>query len=570
MRNFEIAAALIEIANLTEIIGEEAFKARAYHRAADSIAKLPGDIREYAAGGRLMEIPGVGKNIAAKIEEYLATGAIRHLEKLREKVPHTVLELLDVPGLGPRTASILYTELGIRDLSGLEAALREGRLRGIRGIGEKKEQMLRKGVEEVRRRGTRTPLGIALPLAEEIAGTLRGVPGVSQIEVAGSIRRRSETCGDVDLVASSTDPARLVEAFTSLPMVAEVMARGDTKSVVKIDGLGQVDLRVVGPEGFAAALHHSTGSKEHHVRLRGMAKDKGLRINEYGVFDDKESPEEVSSEEDIYRLLGMQYVPPELREDTGEIEAALEWRLPDLLQEKDMRGDLHVHTRWSDGTGSVKDMAEAARKRGYEYIAISDHSKSLGVAGGLNEEKLRQQAEEIAAVNGEMDGFRVLRGIEVEITKAGDLDLDDATLEGLDIVTASVHSAFHMGREAMTRRMEAAMKNPHVDAIAHPTGRLIGRREPYEVDVDMLIDTAVETGTCLEINASPDRLDLSDYWSRRAIEARCKLVINTDAHATVTLDDMRFGVAVARRAWATRKDILNTLPLGDLLKALRR
>ncbi|MGE5543323.1 MAG: DNA polymerase/3'-5' exonuclease PolX, partial [Bacillota bacterium] len=559
----------IEIANLTEIIGEEAFKARAYHRAAESIAKLPGDVGEFAAQGRLLDIPGVGKNIAAKIEEYLATGAMRHLEKLREKVPHTVLELLDVPGLGPRTASVLYRELGVRDLSGLEAALREGRVRGLRGMGEKKEQSLLKGVEQVRRRGTRTPLGIALPLSEEIASILRDVPGVERVAVAGSIRRRRETVGDVDLVASSTDPGGLMDAFTSLPMVAEVMARGETKSVVKIDGLGQVDLRVVKPGEFVAALHHSTGSREHHVRLRGMAKDRGLKINEYGVFDEADSPVGLAGEEDIYGLLGMQYVAPELREDTGEVEAALESRLPELVTEGDIRGDLHAHTRWTDGTGSVADMAGAAMGRGYEYIAISDHSKSLGVAGGLDEEELRAQAEEIGALNREMPGFRVLKGIEVEITRTGGLDLDDKTLGELDIVTASVHSMFHMGREAMTARIEAAMKNPHVDVIAHPTGRLIGRREPYEVDVDRLIEMASKTGTCLEINASPDRLDLSDYWARRAIQAGCRLVINTDAHATMSLEDMRYGVAVARRAWATRKDILNALSLEDLLEALR-
>ncbi|MGE5542542.1 MAG: DNA polymerase/3'-5' exonuclease PolX, partial [Bacillota bacterium] len=389
------------------------------------------------------------------------------------------------------------------------------------------------------------------------------------VAVAGSIRRRKETVGDVDLVASSSDPAGLMDAFTSLPMVAEVMARGETKSVIKIDGLGQVDLRVVEPGEFVAALHHSTGSKEHHVRLRGMAKDRGLRINEYGVFDENDSPVALAREDDIYSLLEMQYVPPELREDTGEVEAALESRLPDLLTESDIRGDLHAHTRWTDGTGSVRDMAGAAMRRGYEYIAISDHSKSLGVAGGLDEEELKGQAEEIDALNREISGFRVLKGIEVEITKTGSLDLDDETLAGLDIVTASVHSMFSMGREAMTARIEAAMKNPHVDVIAHPTGRLIGRREPYEVDVDSLIETAARTGTCLEINASPDRLDLSDYWARRAIEAGCRLAINTDAHATMSLEDMGYGVSVARRAWATRTDILNALSLEELLEAVR-
>ncbi len=569
MKNFEIAAALIEIADLTEIAGEEAFKARAYRRAADSIVKLPGDIGEYAAEGRLMEIPGVGKNIAAKIEEHLSTGAMRHLDRLRERIPHTVLEMLDVPGLGPRTASILYRELGIRDLNGLEAVLREGRTRGIRGMGEKKERSLLKGVEEVRRRGTRTPLGTAWPLSEEIAGILRGVPGVHRVEIAGSIRRRRETVGDVDLVASSDDPDGLMEAFTSLPMVVDVPARGDTKSVVKIDGLGQVDLRVVKPGEFVAALHHSTGSKEHHVRLRGMAKDRGLKINEYGVFDEGDSPMRIDSEEDIYGLLGMEYVPPELREDAGEVEAALESRLPDLVREEDILGDLHMHTRWSDGTGSVEDMARAAKERGYQYIAISDHSKSLGVAGGLNEERLMAQAREIESLNEGESGFRILKGIEVEIMKSGCLDLDDEILAGLDIVTASVHSAFNMGRDAMTARIEAAMKNEHVDVIAHPTGRLIGRREPYEVDVDRLIETALKTSTYLEINASPDRLDLSDYWARRAMEAGCGLVINTDAHAAASLDDMRFGVSVARRAWGTRKHIINALSLEDLLEKLR-
>ncbi|NPV71569.1 MAG: DNA polymerase/3'-5' exonuclease PolX [Firmicutes bacterium] len=569
MKNFEVSRVLNEIADLTEIIGEEAFKARAYRRASESIAKLPGDIRDFARDGRLMEIPGVGKNIAAKIEEYLATGTVRHLEKLREKAPHTILELLEVPGLGPRTASVLLKDLNIRDLAGLEAALSQGRLKGLTGIGEKKEQALKKGVEQVRRRGTRKPLGFMWPVSEQIADALRGVGGVERVDVAGSIRRRCETIGDIDLVASTTDPAGLIELFTSLPGVTEIVASGDTKASVKMEDIGQVDLLAVAPAQFVTALHHFTGSKEHNVRMRGMAKDRGLKINEYGIFDEEERPRGVSSEADIYRIFDMDYIPPELREDTGEAEAALEHRLPDLVEAGDIKGDLHVHTRWTDGTASIMEMAQAARGLGHEYVAISDHSKSLGVAGGLDEEELARQAEEISEVNARLDGFRVLAGIEVDIARSGDLDLDDKTLSGLDIVTASVHSAFHMDEEAMTARIEKAMKSPHVDVIGHPTGRLIGRREPYQVNVGRLIDMAAKTGTFLEINASPDRLDLSDYWARQAIKAGCRLVINTDAHATTCLHDTRYGVAVARRAWATRHDILNTLPVDDLLEAIR-
>jgi DNA polymerase (family 10) len=570
MKNLELASALVEIADLTEIVGEESFKARAYRRAAESIAKLPRDIADYVGEGRLLEIPGVGPAIAAKIGEYLSTGKIRRLEKLRERVPRSVLELLEVPGLGPRTASVLFREAGITDLDGLEAALAEGKIRALRGMGEKKEQLLLKGVKEVRRRGARVPLGVAWPLAERVVAELREIRGVHRVEVGGGIRRRCETVGDADIVASTVEPQLLLTAFTSLPGVSGVTASGEGMATVRVEGLGPVDLRVVEPPDFVTALHHWTGSREHCARLKGFAEERGFRITERGVLDETGTRVEIGDEADIYRLLGMEYVPPELREDAGEIEAARESRLPHLVQGSDVRGDLHVHTDWTDGTGSVAEMARAAMDMGYQYIAVCDHSKSLGVAGGLDEEEVRLQGEEIDRVNGEVEGFRVLKGIEVEIDKNGGLDLDDSVLRDLDIVVAAVHSAFNMGKEAMTARIETALKNEHVDVLAHPTGRLIGRREPYELDVDRIVDTAAKTGTVLEINASPDRLDLPDRWSRRAVRAGCRLALNTDAHSTAGLGDMEFGVAVARRSWATPGDIVNTLSLDDLRRALRR
>lgn len=572
MKNLQVAWIFMEIADLVDLSGDEAFKAVAYRRAARAIEGLGEDVEKVREEGRLLQIPGVGKGLAGKIEEILASGTCRYLEELRAKVPPGLRQLVRVPGLGPRTAAAIYRELGIKDIPALEKAAKEQRLRGLPGMGAKKEQNILNGIRSLSESGaeTRKLLGQVLPDALALRDALRRLPGVEEAELAGSIRRRKEVVGDVDLVASSREPAAVTEFFAHLPGIREVLAHGDTKcSVVMESGL-QFDLRAVAPEEFPPALQHFTGSKEHNVRMRGMAKDLGLKINEYGVFREEDGSRlPVRGEEDIFRAVGLSYIPPELREDAGEIEAAAEGRLPRLLELGDIRGDLHCHSKWSDGGNTIEKMAEAARSLGYRYLAITDHSQSLVIAGGLSAERLEEQRREIEALNEKFEDFTILRGIEVDILKDGSLDLPDEVLEGLDFVTASIHSGFRQDGETLTNRVLQAMKNPHVDSIGHPTGRLLGRRDPYPIDVDRIIEAAGRTGTALELNASPDRLDLDDRNLRKAKEAGVKIVINSDAHSVETLRDMPYGVGQARRGWLEAGDVLNTMDLDDLIKYLK-
>lgn len=572
MKNLQVAWIFMEIADLVDLSGDEAFKAVAYRRAARAIEGLGEDVEKVREEGRLLQIPGVGKGLAGKIEEILASGTCRYLEELRAKVPPGLRQLVRVPGLGPRTAAAIYRELGIKDIPALEKAAKEQRLRGLPGMGAKKEQNILNGIRSLSESGaeTRKLLGQVLPDALALRDALRRLPGVEEAELAGSIRRRKEVVGDVDLVASSREPAAVTEFFAHLPGIREVLAHGDTKcSVVMESGL-QFDLRAVAPEEFPTALQHFTGSKEHNVRMRGMAKDLGLKINEYGVFREEDGSRlPVRGEEDIFRAVGLSYIPPELREDAGEIEAAAEGRLPRLLELGDIRGDLHCHSKWSDGGNTIEKMAEAARSLGYRYLAITDHSQSLVIAGGLSAERLEEQRREIEALNEKFEDFTILRGIEVDILKDGSLDLPDEVLEGLDFVTASIHSGFRQDGETLTNRVLQAMKNPHVDSIGHPTGRLLGRRDPYPIDVDRIIEAAGRTGTALELNASPDRLDLDDRNLRKAKEAGVKIVINSDAHSVETLRDMPYGVGQARRGWLEAGDVLNTMDLDDLIKYLK-
>ncbi|MEW6082701.1 MAG: DNA polymerase/3'-5' exonuclease PolX [Bacillota bacterium] len=567
MKNLEVARAFLEIAGLLEVLGGDPFRIRAYRRAARSVETHQGDLEEMASQGRLQEIPGVGKALSSKIQEVLESGTCRYLEELREKVPVEVLQMMRIPGVGAKTAALIYREMGIVGLDELETAARARKLRDIPGLGEKKEEAIIKGIEALRRHGERVLLGIALPVAEAMAGYLRSLPQAVDARVAGSLRRMKESVKDIDLVVSSWDPLALMEGFVSMPGVKGVIRKGKTESTVATS-VGNVDLRVVEPGQFPAALHHFTGSKEHNARLRGIARKAGLGINEYGVFREDGEALGIWTEGGIYHALGMAYVPPELREDLGEVEAALDGHLPQLVGLEDIKGDLHIHSTWSDGVATIGEMAEAARARGYQYLAISDHTSSLKIAGGLDEEGLREQAREIDGINEHMDSFRVLRGTEVDILASGRLDLSDAVLEDLDIVVASIHQGFSQPREVLTERLEGALKNPHVDIIGHPTGRLIGRREPYPVDLERVLDLASRTGTALEINACPDRLDLKDEHARKAASQGVRIAINTDAHDASALPDMRYGVGVARRAWLKPADILNTLDLEDLLDYL--
>lgn len=574
MKNMEVAMVFGEIADLLEIAGEDGFKVRAYRRASQAIANLPEPIENLIREGRLLDVPGIGKALAAKAQEIVLTGNLEYLEDLRAKVPPGLLDFLRIPGVGAKTASILYEELGVETVDELESAAKSGRLQKIRGMGEKKVQNILRGIEAQRKHSGRILLGTALPMAEGIVSCLHDLPNVISVDVAGSLRRRKETAGDVDIVISTDDPGAVTSAFIGLSGVRDIIASGDTKTSVIYGGLGQVDLRVVAHEEYPAALQYFTGSKNHNVRLRSIAKQRGYKLNEYGLFHEGTNrPAKIKDEAEIYSILGLQYIAPEIREDSGEIEAALDGGLPQLLRPYEIKGDLHVHSTWSDGTASIGEMAGAAREKGYEYIAICDHTKTLGIAGGLDEDRLMRQGEEICCLNEEFEkqgsGFRILRGTEVDILADGSLDTRDEVLEQLDIVVASIHTNMRQPPETILRRLERAMENENVDIIGHPTGRLIGRREPFEIDMDRLLETAENTGTILEIDSSFDRLDLNDLHARRAAQYGVMLVVNTDSHSIAGLDDMRYGVFVARRAWLEKRNVLNTLTLPELLLHLR-
>ena len=570
MKNREIARIFSDIADILEIKKDNVFKIRAYRKAALNLEGLTRDLAELSHK-ELLEIPGVGTDLAARIEEYLRTGAMELYDQLKQEIPAGVFTLLAVPDLGPKTAKAIYDALQVSSLEELERAAIEHRLIGIRGIQQKTEENILKGIAAVKRGRERQPLGRMLPAALELVDDLKKQATVERIEVAGSIRRRRDSIKDIDIVATSPDPAGVMEAFVKLTQVRDVTMRGSTRASVTIREGVQVDLRVVEPESFGAALAYLTGSKPHNVRLREMAQKRGLKINEYGIFREEDNLRlGGEDEEDVYRLLDLPFVPPVLREDRGEIEAALAGKLPRLITLSDIRGDLHVHTKWSDGAHSIAEIAQAARERGLSYLAVTDHSHSLGVARGLSIERLLEQGEEIRALNLEQKDFTVLHGTEMDILADGSLDYPDEVLERLDIVIASIHSGFNDSREVMTARIVAAMRNPWVSIIAHPTGRLIGEREGYRLDMEQVLQVAKETGTALEINSYPLRLDLEDKYVRRAKELGVAVAINTDTHAKLQLGTLSYGISVAQRGWLERGDALNTLESGELLKRLAR
>ncbi|MDA8219275.1 MAG: DNA polymerase/3'-5' exonuclease PolX [Dehalococcoidales bacterium] len=574
MRNTEVAALLEGIANLLEIKGENPFKIRAYHEAARHIETMAEDIATVHERGRLQEIPGVGESIAAKIDEYLRTGRLGYYEELKEQIAPGLGDLLEVPGVGPQRAKLIHEHLGITTTQELEAAAAEHRLRTLPGIREKTEDKILREVRRYQQRTRRLLLGVALPAAEQVVGMLKGHRAVRRIDPAGSIRRMKETIGDIDVLVASEDPEAAADAFTSLPIVKEVLAKGPTRSSILSQGNLQIDLRVINPDVYGAALQYFTGSKAHNITLRELAIQKGLKLSEYGLFEARSGRRIAgASEEEVYRALGMAWIPPELREDGGEIEAALKGRLPDLLEERDLRGDLHLHTNWSDGVDSLEVMAEAARARGYEYLAITDHSIGLGVAKGLSVARIREQRRAISRLNARYAPFRLLHGIEVDIRADGTLDYEDDVLKEFDIVTASIHSAFDQSSEKMTARILKAIRNPFVHILNHPRGLLIGKREGYAVDLEAVIREAARVGTALEINSQPDRLDLDGVWARRAKDLGATLAIDSDAHSRAQLAFVRYGAATARRGWLEKRDVLNALPLDELrqrLHAMRR
>ncbi len=571
MKNQEIARIFNEIADILEIKGENPFRIRAYRRAAQNIDGLPRDVATLSQE-ELLGIPGIGQDLAGKIREYISTGKIASYEELKKEIPEGLTLLLTVPGLGPKTANLLYERLKVKSIEELERLAREHKLAGLPGIKGKTEENILKGIDMLKRGKDRLPIGRVLPLAREIIEQLiKEKAPTDKLSLAGSLRRWKDTIKDIDILATSKEPEKVMNVFVKLPMVKDVLMKGPTKSSVIITEGIQVDLRVVEEASFGAALAYFTGSKAHNIKIREMAVKAGLKINEYGIFRESDNKRiGGEKEEDVYRVLGLPYIPPELREDTGEIEAALEGRLPVLLELSDIKGDLHVHSKHSDGSHTILELIDAAKQRGYEYIALTDHTKGLGVARGLNEEKVLEELKEVRALNRKLKDFRVLMGVEVDIRSDFTLDLPDEILRELDIVVASIHSGFRQKREQLTRRLLSAIENPYVTIIAHPTGRLIGERDAYDVDLEEVFKKAREMGKAIEINAYPLRLDINDIQAKRAKELGIPIVISTDTHLINQFDYIQYGVAIGRRGWLGKNDVLNTLNAENLLKWIKR
>ena len=570
MKNTDIAAVFENIADLLELKGENKFKIRAYARAAEVIRHLPEEMELMSEKGRdFKDVAGIGDAIAAKSLELITTGRLRFYEELKAQFPDGIINLMDIPGIGSKTAYRVATELGIGSVDQLEAAIRDGRLAALERMGEKTAANILHSIEVFRRKDRRIPLGEALPVVEEVLAALRLVPGVRNLTAAGSLRRFKETVGDIDLMGTADEPEPIIRAFVALPQVREVLSQGPTKaSVILPKGL-QTDLRIVEHRDFGSLLQHFTGSKEHNVALRTRSQKQGLSLSEYGITNvNTGGVERFTDEESFYRYLGLQYIPPELREDMGEIALAERNALPALIELKDIKGDFHAHSTGSDGIDTIEAMAVAAAAQGYEYLAITDHSSGRNIGTANKMMRVEKQTAEINRLNRSSTGLYLLNGVEVDIRADGSLDLTDDVLVGLDIVIASVHSSFLQSREVMTRRIIGAIENPNVDIVAHPTCRKIGEREPVDVDLEAVLSAALRCGKALEINAIPDRLDLKDLHAYRARELGVMLAIGTDAHAVAHLGFMKFGIGLARRAWCRPQDILNTRPLKEVLEFL--
>lgn len=569
MTNQELAQIFDHIADILDIQGENPFKVRAYKKAAQTLENLTTQITSVEELERLGKLPGIGEAITKKIKELLETGKLKYYEELKQSEYAPLVEFLKIPGVGRKHAKLIYDELKIKTIPELEKAAKQGKLRNLFGLGEKTEENILKGVSQVRKFKERFPLAYIYPKAQAMVDELKKNKDVKEITLAGSLKRMRETIADVDILVASNKPSSVSSSFVTLPNVVNILSKGKTKSsILSKDGF-QSDLRIVKPDQFGAAQHYFTGSKAHNIRIRSLGVQKGLKINEYGVFKGKKWIAG-KTEEEIFKSVGLPFIPPEIREDWGEIEAAMERKLPHLVELKDIRGDLHVHTDWTDGHNSIEQMAEKAIERGYEYLAICDHSPTIGITNGLDEKRLPQQVEEIKKLNRKFKNFKILTGIEVDIRANGELDLPAELLKTLNIVVASVHTKFTQPQEEMTKRIIKAIENPVVDIIAHPTGRLIGKREPYDVDMDKILDAAFSNKKIMELNAYPERLDLNDINCRKAKEKGVKLAISTDAHKQSHLDWIFFGVATARRGWLEPTDVINTLRLDKLLKILKR
>ncbi len=569
-KNAEVVRVLKEMALLLQVQGADPFKAQAYQRGVRSITSLGEDIAAIAARDELTDIPGIGKGLAEVIKDYLDDGQVEKLNELRTRVPIQVMELDAIPGVGPRTMKLVYDKLGVTDLESLERAADEGLLEDLPGLGKKTQEQILRGIAVAKSGMGRTLLADGLLDAEAIVTKLRKLEDVKRIDITGSSRRRRETIGDIDILVDAEVSGTIMETFVGIEGVADVLAHGDTKSSIRLQSNLQVDLRVVTSDSYGAGLQYFTGSVDHNVKLRALAQKKNLRLNEYGLFKG-EKKIAGDDEEGIYKTLGMDWIPPELREDQGEIEAAQEGTLPKLIEMKDIRGDLHSHTDQSDGKNTIEEMLDAAQKKGYEYYCVSDHTQSLTIANGMDEARLLKRIDEIDDLNSSGRWkMKILKGAEVDILKNGELDIKDEVLAQLDIVTVSIHSRMKDSKEMMTERVCEALRNRYAHILGHPTGRLLLKRPEFEIDLQQVFEMAVENNVIMELNAHPQRLDLNPGNLRIAKRLGLKVAINTDAHWTDELDHMRFGVYQARRGWIERDDVINTMSLKSMLKAIKK
>ena len=574
LTNREIADLFETVADMLQIKGEVIHRVLAYRNAGAAIRDLPRDLRAIAAEGTLTEIPNIGDTLATKITEMLETGQLQFYEKLAKEVPPSLVQVLRINGVGPKKAKLFWQELGITDVTALEAAARAGKLRNLSGMGAKSEQKIIEGIESLKRYTGRTALGVALPAAQAILNHLMKLPEAVEGAIAGSIRRGRPTIGDVDLLIASDNAGPIMDAFVGMEMVARVLGHGPTKSSVELHNGLQVDLRVLEKARWGTALNYFTGSQAHNIRMRELALKKGLSLNEHAFSPVDESGTIIedapkilcATEEEVYATVGLPWIAPELREDAGEIEAAQEGRLPRLIEISDIRSDLHMHTTWSDGTLSIRQMAEAAKARGRQYIVITDHSQYSAIANGLSVERILQQQAEVRQVDREMGpDFRVFHGVEMDIRSDGTMDYPDEVLAQLDFVVASLHFSLRQERAVITRRLLNAIENPHVDLIGHPRGQLINEREPADLDMDAVFEAARKHGTALEVNANPARLDLEAQYSRRAVELGIPICIDTDAHSAEDMDKLPFGILTARRGWVTAESVINTWPVEQFI-----
>ena len=569
MKNIEVAELLNEIADYLEFANEP-FKVRAYRKAALVIEGLSEDIGRVWKENRLMDLPGIGEGIAKKIDDFLKNNKSEYLKGLKKATPVDMEGLGKIEGVGPKTIMKLYKQLKVKTVADLEKVAKQGKIQKIKGLGPTVQQNILKSIEFARKTSERVPLGFALSSAEEVVRILKACKYVQKVSIAGSTRRMKETIGDIDILATSKAPEKVIDFFTKMPNVADVLAKGPTKSSIRLKEGIQVDIRVLDDNIFGAALLYFTGNKEHNIILRKIAIEKGLKLSEYGLFDKKTNKLIAGkTEEDVYKKLGLVYIEPEIREDEGEIDAAGKNRLPKLIGYNDIKGDLQMHTKWSDGNNTIEEMAIAAKRLGYGYICITDHVGKLAIAHAMDEKRVIEQRKEIDRVNKRISGIVVLQGVEVNITGDGTLDMPDKVLKQLDVVVASIHSGFKNPKEKITKRMLKAMENENVDIIAHPTGRLITKRQSYEIDLDKVFGAAKNTNTIMEINSYPERMDLRDAHVRAAVKSGVKLVISTDAHNMDQLHFMKLGIGTARRGWATKNDIINTRSLKDMIRMLK-